>query len=220
MRLGWLVLCGICLASELMAQDEATVPPESVVTSETDISEGGDDAAFKVAVQAVRDKQFRTALDLFLPLAENDEADAQFNLAYLLRLGLGRPQNYGEAYFWASLSALGGEKRAVDLVEDLQALLPDKEREVVVKSLQDRLTRQIESGDDSAPEKLARVYSDFAVKPDMENAFVWFSICHALGKMTCEEGMAKAIENMPPETIVKVQTKAAEVFASSAFAAP
>jgi TPR repeat protein len=224
MRLGWLALCGVFVASDLMAQDEATVPPESGVTSEvaseTELSQDGDDAAFKVAVQAVRDKQFRNAVDLFLPLAENDEADAQFNLAYLLRLGLGRPQNYGEAYFWASLSALGGEERAVDLVEDLQALLPDKQREAVVKSLQDRLSKQIESGDDSAPEKLGRVYADFAVKPDMENAFVWFSICHALGKLTCEDGMARAIEDMPPEAIVKVQTKAAEVFANSAFAGP
>jgi hypothetical protein len=82
------------------------------------------------------------------------------------------------------------------------------------------LSKQIESGDDSAPEKLGRVYADFAVKPDMENAFVWFSICHALGKLTCEDGMARAIEDMPPEAIVKVQTKAAEVFANSAFAGP
>jgi hypothetical protein len=203
-----------------MAQDDATAPAESMETSETGLSEDGDDAAFTVAVQAVRDKQFRNAVDLFLPLAQNDDADAQFNLAYLLRLGLGRPQNYGEAYFWASLSALGGEERAVDLVEALQALLPDKERETVVKSLQDRLTMQIEAGDDGAPEKLARVYADFAVKPDMENAFVWFSICHALGELACKEGMARTIEDMPPETIVKIQTRAAEVFATSAFAGP
>jgi hypothetical protein len=32
--------------------------------------------------------------------------------------------------------------------------------------------------------------------------------------------MARAIEDMPPEAIVKVQTKAAEVFANSAFAGP
>jgi TPR repeat protein len=220
MRLGWLALCGVFAASDLMAQDDATAPAESMETSETGLSEDGDDAAFTVAVQAVRDKQFRNAVDLFLPLAQNDDADAQFNLAYLLRLGLGRPQNYGEAYFWASLSALGGEERAVDLVEALQALLPDKERETVVKSLQDRLTMQIEAGDDGAPEKLARVYADFAVKPDMENAFVWFSICHALGELACKEGMARTIEDMPPETIVKIQTRAAEVFATSAFAGP
>ena len=105
-------------------------------------------------------------------------------------------------------------------MDDLQALLPDKEREVVVKNLQERLTQQIENGDDSAPEKLARLYADFAVKPDMESSFIWFSICHALGKPDCEDGMARAMEDMPPETIVKVQAKAAEVFATSAFAKP
>ena len=220
MRFGWLALCGVFVASSVAAQDEVSVPAEPLMASEAELSEDGDDAAFKVAVQAVRDKQFRNAVDLFLPLAESGASDAQFNLAYLLHLGLGRPQNYGDAYFWASLSALGGEERAVDLVDDLQGLLPDKEREVVVKNLQERLTLQIENGDDSAPEKLARLYADFAVKPDMESAFIWFSICHALGNMTCEDGMTRAMEDMPPETIVKVQAKAAEVFATSAFAKP
>jgi hypothetical protein len=220
MRLGWLAICGVFVASDLAAQDEVSVPAEPLMASEAELSEDGDDAAFKVAVQAVRDKRFRHAVDLFLPLAESGASDAQFNLAYLLHLGLGRPQNYGDAYFWASLSALGGEERAVDLVDDLQGLLPDKEREVVVKNLQERLTQQIENGDDSAPEKLARLYADFAVKPDMESSFIWFSICHALGKPDCEDGMARAMEDMPPETIVKVQAKAAEVFATSAFAKP
>ena len=220
MRLGWLAICGVFVASDLAAQDEVSVPAEPLMASEAELSEDGDDAAFKVAVQAVRDKQFGHAVDLFLPLAESGASDAQFNLAYLLHLGLGRPQNYGDAYFWASLSALGGEERAVDLVDDLQGLLPDKEREVVVKNLQERLTQQIENGDDSAPEKLARLYADFAVKPDMESSFIWFSICHALGKPDCEDGMARAMEDMPPETIVKVQAKAAEVFGTSAFAKP
>jgi hypothetical protein len=38
--------------------------------------------------------------------------------------------------------------------------------------------------------------------------------------MACEDGMTRAMEDMPPETIVKVQAKAAEVFATSAFAKP
>ena len=45
MRLGWLALCGVFVASDLMAQDDATAPAESMETSETGLSEDGDDAA-------------------------------------------------------------------------------------------------------------------------------------------------------------------------------
>ena len=73
---------------------------------------------------------------------------------------------------------------------------------------------------DSAPEKLARIHADFAIKPDLETAFVWFSICYAIGKADCEAGMARTSDGMAAETLIKVQATAAEVFAESAFATP
>ena len=224
MRLAWLALCAAFAASGLAAEDApppAPAAPEMAVDQPADTSpDAAFDAAFAEAVQAVRDKKFRRAVDLFLPLATAGAADAQFNLAVLLKLGRGRPQNYGDAYYWAALSMLGGEARAADLVDDLQAILPDKERDAVVKRLQDLLAEQIAAGDDSAPEKLARIHADFAIKPDLETAFVWFSICYAIGKAECEEGMDRTSADMPPETLMKVQAKAAEVFAQSAFATP
>lgn len=224
MRLAWLALCAAFAASGLAAEDapnNAPVAPETPVDQPAETSpDAAFDAAFAEAVQAVRDKKFRRAVDLFLPLATAGAADAQFNLAVLLKLGRGRPQNYGDAYYWAALSMLGGEARAADLVDDLQSTLPDKERDAVVKRLQDLLAEQIAAGDDSAPEKLARIHADFAIKPDMETAFVWFSICYAIGKAECEEGMDRTSADMPPETLMKVQAKAAEVFSQSAFVTP
>ncbi len=220
MKLPWIAVCLFCATAPAAAQDD-TAPSQAVVETpvpETQLSSS--DLAFNEAVQAVRDKNFRRAIELFLPLAEDGAADAQFNLAVLLRLGRGRPQNFGEAYFWAAMSALGGEERALELVDELNGILPEKERETIVKSLTDRLTKQIESGDDGAPEKLARVHADFAVTPDLESAFIWFSICHALGKPECQDGMDRVAEDMPAETIVKLQAQAAEVFEQSAFSRP
>lgn len=220
MRLTWLALCLLCGAAPVAAQDEVAAPLEGVEATAAGPEVSSSDLAFNEAVQAVRDKNFRRAVELFLPLAEDGAADAQFNLAVLLRLGRGRPQNFGEAYFWAAMSALGGEEKALELVDELNAILPEKDRETIVKSLQDRLMREIELGDDSAPEKLARVHADFAVTPDLETAFVWFSICHALGKPECAAGMERTAEDIPPETIVKLQAQAAEVFETSAFSKP
>lgn len=220
MKPGVLAFCLICAAAPSVAQEDVTTAPGAEAPSPVAPEISSSDLAFNEAVQAVRDKQFRRAIELFLPLAEDGAADAQFNLAVLLKLGRGRPQNYGEAYFWAAMSALGNEERAYDLVEELNAILPDKERQAIVTTLEERLTKQIELGDDLAPAKLARIYADFAVTPDMERAFVWFSICHALGKLECADGMARTTKEMPPETIVKLQAQAAEVFQSSAFSKP
>jgi uncharacterized protein len=213
MRLAWLILCAGFSAAGLAAQETTVTaaPPEQANPA---------DEAFDQAVQAVRDKKFRRAVDLFLPLAQAGAADAQYNLAVLLKLGRGRPQNYRDAYYWAALSSLGGETRAPELVNGLQSALPDKDRDAVVKQLQELLAQQITAGDDTAPEKLARLYADFAIKPDMESAFIWFSICYAIGKADCEAGMARTSDGMAAETLIKVQATAAEVFAESAFAKP
>lgn len=213
MKRAVLILCAILSTAGAKAQDRAPPVPQP---RQADLA----DAAFDQAVQAVRDKDFRRAVDLFLPLASAGAADAQFNLALLLKLGRGRPQTYRDAYYWAALSLLGGEARAQDLVAALQAALPDKEREAVVKQLQELLRNQIESADTTAPEKLARLYADFAIKPDLESAFMWFSICYALGKADCQAGMARSSQAMAPETLVKAQAAAAEVFAASAFSKP
>lgn len=220
MRLAWLSLCAALTAAGVAAQESNAPATVAVSTMQDQKPADHADDAFEEAVQAVRDKKFRRAVDLFLPLATAGAADAQFNLAVLLKLGRGRPQNFRDAYYWAALSALGGEARAPELVESLKAILPEKDRDAVVKKLQELLADQITAGDDMAPEKLARVYADFAIKPDMESAFVWFSICYAIGKANCEEGMTRASDGMAAETLVKIQGNAAEVFANSAFAHP
>lgn len=214
MKLAGLTLCAIFAATTLAAQVMDGSGPEP---PQDQPKVNATDEAFGQAVQAVRDKEFRRAVDLFLPLATAGAADAQYNLAVLLKLGRGRPQNFRDAYYWAALSSLGGEARAPDLVIELQSALPEKDRDAVVTMLQDLLAKQITAGDDKAPEKLARVYADFAIKPDMESAFTWFSICYAIGFAPCEDGMIRTSDGMAPETLMKVQANAAEVFAKSAF---
>ena len=58
------------------------------------------DIMFEKATQAVKDGRYREAIDVFEVLAENNEADAQYNMALLLKSGRGRPQNYSQALKW------------------------------------------------------------------------------------------------------------------------
>ena len=63
----------------------------------------GHGTPFNAAVQAVRDKNYGAAYEGFLSLAEAADHDAQYNLAILLRKGLGHPTNYAQTHFklWA-----------------------------------------------------------------------------------------------------------------------
>ena len=74
-------------------------------------------ATFNEAIQAVKSKDFRHAAKLFLIQAENDQHDAQYNLALLLEAGKGTPQNFAKALTWAWSAQLGGIEAAEELAE-------------------------------------------------------------------------------------------------------
>lgn len=176
-----------------------------------------EDARFNAATQAVRDRNFRLAITLFQPLAEADIPDAQFNLAVLLREGRGLPQNHVEALYWSTLSLLSDGNYAKDLVDQLIVSLPPTARADVVERLLARLKAQAEAGQTDAPRKLARVYTELMAAPDMRLAYIWFSICYALGDNRCLEGRADTAREIEPEDLIGVQSEASKTFATLPF---
>ena len=115
---------------------------------------------FAEAVQAVKDKNYQHAVNLFELQAFAAQHDAQYNLALLLQSGKGRPQNYQQALFWAWSAFLGGIEPAQELSEDLKNLLPEdsqSDQRKLIETLQDR----IDAGDRSALMELALFYKKF-----------------------------------------------------------
>lgn len=180
--------------------------------------ESPEDAAFNAATEAVRNHEFARAISLFTPLAEQDIADAQFNLAMLYKLGRGYPQNFTEAYYWGALALLGGGAYAADLVEEVGDALPDAGRSAVIDRLKERLNTQIDGGDTLATRKLARLFMELTAEPDYPAAYLWFSICYALGDNACKEGRDDAADELEPEALSTAQAETAKTFATSAFA--
>lgn len=176
-----------------------------------------EDARFNAATQAVRDRDFRSAVALFEPLAEADVADAQYNLAVLLREGRGRPQNHVEALYWGALALLADETHAESMVSALIDQLPRSAREAVVARLLDRLMAQAADGQIDAPRKLARVYMELVPEPDVRMAYMWFSICHALGENRCAQGRSDTAGQIEPEELIEIQREAGETFAALPF---
>ena len=67
---------------------------------------------FQDATDAYNRQDYETAYKLILPLAEQGDADAQFNLGYMYYAGQGVPQDYKEAVRLYRLSAEQGLAQA------------------------------------------------------------------------------------------------------------
>ena len=198
----WLLLAFLLLPGFLSAN-----------THETDA-----DQQFEEAVTAVHEKAYRKALMLFKTLAEDDISDAQFNVALLIKAGMGQPRNYSEAYYWAVLSDLGGEPRAETLVSELADILPAEDIDSNHSRILDRLTKQLSDGTSQAIIKFARLHFEFLTEPDYETAYVWYSIAQAMGIKGGFEGSRDVADYLESVDLIAAQNKSVEIFESSAFA--
>ena len=188
----------------------ATLLVPSPLESQIDES----DATFNEAIQAVKDKDFRHAAKLFLLQAENNQHDAQYNLAILLEAGKGVPQDFTRALIWAWSAQLGGIEAAEELAEDLSGYLPEKSIEEVRKEVRARLEARIEAGSPDAVSQFATFHLKMLDEPDYETAYVWYSISTALGLDGALEARDDARDNVDDEKIVELQSEAGTIYES------
>ena len=169
---------------------------------------------FNEAIQAVKDKDFRHAAKLFLIQAENDQHDAQYNLALLLEAGKGTPQNFAKALTWAWSAQLGGIEAAEELAEDLFDNIPQKSIEEVREAVRARLEARIKAGSPDAVSQFANFHLQLLEEPDYETAYIWFSISVALGIEGALEARDDARDNVDDEKIVDLQSEAGTIYES------
>lgn len=170
------------------------------------------DKAYRVAVEAVRDKKYTIAVEHFEILAKQSQYDAQYNLALLMKQGLGIPQNYPEALKWTWLAHLGGVKKAQGLADMLLDFVPEKRQDKTRDQVSDNLTSRIESGDLTALTQFARFHLDVLVEPDYETAYSWYSVAAALKMPGGIRGREDVIDEIDPEKLVELQDEATEIF--------
>ena len=171
-------------------------------------------ATFNEAVQAVKDKNFRHAAKLFALQAENNQHDAQYNLAILLEAGKGVPQDFTKALIWAWSAQLGGIEAAEELAEDLTGYLPEKSIEEVREEVRARLEARIKAGSADAVSQFASFHLQMLDEPDYEAAYIWFSISAALGLKGTLEARDDARDNVEDERLVDLQSEAGTIYES------
>ena len=135
---------------------------------------------FDAAVDAVKAEDFGLANDLFFVLAEQDDHDAQFNLAILLEAGKGTPQNYTLALEWAWLAQLGGVERAQELADRLAEKLLPATKDTIADRIESRLQDRLSRGDSAAIMQFVAFNQTILTRPDLETAYIWTLIGAAL----------------------------------------
>ena len=200
-------LLATCLTSVLLAV--AVAAPVSA-SDNIDTS----NATFAEAIQAVKDRDFRHAIKLFRLQAEQNQHDAQYNLALLLEAGKGAPQNFSEALVWAWSAKLGGIEASSDLAEDLLDMLPEDAVDDVREKVKQRLEDRIDAGNAPAVYQLAQYHREIVEEPDFEMAYIWYSISTAIGLPGSLEARDDARGNVDDEKIAELQDKAGTIYES------
>ena len=167
---------------------------------------------FAEAVQAVKDKNYQHAVNLFELQAFAAQHDAQYNLALLLQSGKGRPQNYQQALFWAWSAYLGGIEPAKELSEELKNILPEDSLKMTREKLIETLTDRIDAGDRSALMELALFYKEISDEPNFEEAYLWYSIASAFLLEGAILERNEAAAKVETKSLVELQDRAGTIF--------
>ena len=170
------------------------------------------DSDFAKAVQAVRDKNYQLALNLFELEAQKTEFEAMYNLALLLKAGKGRPQNYVNALYWAYLAQLGGIELAEDVIDDLTDILDERQREPILARVEAQLVGRINKGDFDAIPQYADYFISLLEEPDYEKAYQWYAIAVALNLPNMMELRDDMESELETEKIPELQEISATLF--------
>ena len=168
------------------------------------------DRLFKTATDLVKERKYAEALTIFENLANNNEYDAQYNLAFLISSGKGTTKNYREALYWALLSMLGKIEKGEKLSEELIEILPEKESEDIREEVLEHLIARFERKDADVLMQLGDFYLSVLEEEDFENAYLWFNVASAVGIENADEKRDKVEKKLEPDTIIKVQLAARE----------
>lgn len=169
---------------------------------------------FSKAVDLVREKNFVQAFGIFERLAMDNDHDAQYNVAILLRKGIGHPTNYPNALKWAWLAELGGVLRASEVRKEVFGLMPDDQLDLVRKQVKAVLQTQIDTGQSIFILQMADYYLHVEAEPDYKNAYAFRSLAAALSIEGSGDLRNEVEPELDPEDLIEAQILAEKMFSS------
>ena len=188
---------------------------QDVMAADTDVPD-----PFSQAVTAVRQKDYSTAYQLFLHLAEEGDYDAQYNLAVLFKKGLGHPTHYQNALKWAFLAELGGIGKATDMREELVGIMPEDTLELVRAEVKKVLTQRFEASDRSVILQLAQYNLTIVKEPDFKTVYALRALAAAIGIRSAMELRDEVEAELEPKDLMDAQQMAAKLYEETRWPLP
>jgi len=167
---------------------------------------------FQKGVDAVKEKNYEIAADIFEELALAGDMDAQFNFAILTRNGLGRAQNYSEALYWTWLSFAGGLEKANKVLEKILELVPDVSHQEIREKVSLFILERINSGDREALMNMGKYYLDILADADYNKSYLFYSIASAFSEAGAKEKRDEILLEVDNDKIVELQSQASLMF--------
>ena len=167
---------------------------------------------FQKGVEAVKEKNYEIAADIFEELALAGDMDAQFNFAILTRNGLGRAQNYSEALYWTWLSFAAGLEKSNKVLEKILELVPDDSHQEIREKVSLFILRKINSGDRAALMHMGKYYLDILADADYNKSYLFYSIASAFSEVGAKEKRDEILFEVENDKIVELQGQASIMF--------
>jgi hypothetical protein len=186
-------------------------------TKQTDqVAHTGVKDSFDDAVQAVKDRNFQRAIQLFSKLSQivqyDGQYEAQFNLAVLLKQGKGRPQNYAEALYWARRAELGGIEKSKDFADSFSDRITEDQHEEILTRIKTALLKEIDQGAINTLPQLATYHITLLDDYDYEQAYLWFALGAALDLPEQDIRRTEMEDELETEQIAPLQRETTKLF--------
>ncbi len=171
-------------------------------------------ADFQAGWEAYKRGDYAMALEEWLPLAEQGDTKAQYNLAIIYAKGQGVPQDYTEAAKWVRLAAEQGDANAQYNLGVMYAEGQGVIQDYTEAAKWYRLAA--ERGDANAQQNLGVMYAEGkGVIQDHVQAHLWFNL--AAARQPPGEDRDRAVDNrnlaekhMTPDQVAEAQRLARE----------
>ena len=164
---------------------------------------------FQKGVSAIKSGDYATAFKEFAALAEQGDADAQYNLALMYDNGHGVPQDYKQAVKWSTKAAEQGNAKAQSNLGTMYATgqgVPQDYKQAVKW-----YTKAAEQGNAIAQSNLGTMYATGqGVPQDNVYAHMWFNLAAANGDETASKNRDIIAKRMTTADISKAQSLARE----------
>jgi TPR repeat protein len=161
------------------------------------------------AMAAYERDEYATALQLWRPLAEQGDADAQAHLGVMYEMGQGVPQDYAEAVKWYRLAAEQGHAGGQNNLGIMYATGQGLPQDYLEAAKWFQLAA--EQGNAGGQNNLGLMYATGEGLPqDYVLAYMWFSLAAAQGHDGAAENRDKAAGLMTEEQIAEAEVLARE----------